>query len=212
MFVSKSKNSEAIKIRASFHVRMQNYNEKENHNEIPKDAFAEIINVDWARMLFSLLAYNQTPKDLVYEPTVDQDECLKKDSRYSTTIFHLESKFRKHNIKKFTTSHGNFASSSNSGVFHSLFRSKRSLPRVHKRLKSDVISKEAVFYTFKKFKYNAENGRMTKQHHLSIHHCEMMGLILKFHQSLEISSIASRPKEPELPDSESSVGRDATGN
>ena len=51
---------------ASYHVRMQKYNEEENHIEIPKDVFADIINVDWARMFFFQLAYNETPYDLVY--------------------------------------------------------------------------------------------------------------------------------------------------
>ena len=74
----------------------------------------------------------------------------------------------------------------------------------------DDISKKAVYYTFKTFKYNADNGRMTKQHHLSIHHCGMMGLILKFQQRLEISPTTSRPKVAELPDGESNVGKDAT--
>ena len=60
----------------SYHVRMQKYNEEENHIEIAKDVFADIINVDWARMFLSKLAYNQTPYDLVYKSTVEQDELL----------------------------------------------------------------------------------------------------------------------------------------
>ena len=99
MIVSESKNSRAITIPASYHVRMEKHNEEENHIEIPKDIFADIINVGLARMFISLLAYNQTPYNLVYKPTVKQDECQKKDSRFSTTIFHLESKFQKHNTK-----------------------------------------------------------------------------------------------------------------
>ena len=50
-------------------------------------------------MFFSQLVYNQTPYDLVCKPTVEQDEWLKKDSRFSTTIFQIKSKFQKHNIK-----------------------------------------------------------------------------------------------------------------
>ena len=38
---------------ASYHFRMQKYNEEENHIEIPKDVFADIINVDSARMVLS---------------------------------------------------------------------------------------------------------------------------------------------------------------
>ena len=85
---------------APYHVTMQKYNEEEDHIEIPKDVFADIINVDWARMFFSQLAYNQTPYDLVYKQTAEQDECLKKDSCFLTTNFHLESQFQKHNIKR----------------------------------------------------------------------------------------------------------------
>ena len=76
----------------------------------------------------------------------------------------------------------------------------------------DVVSRKAANYTFKKFKYNAENGRMSKRHLLSIHHREKMGLIFKFQQRLNISPTTSRPKVAELPDGKSSVGRDATGN
>ena len=60
---------------------------------------AQSMNVGCTRMFFSPLVYNQTQHDLVYKPTVEQDECLKKDSLFSTTMFHLESKFQKHNIK-----------------------------------------------------------------------------------------------------------------
>ena len=40
----------------------------------------------------------------------------------------------------------------------------------------------------------------------------MMGLILKFQQSLNISPTTSRPKVAALPDGESNAGKDATGN
>ena len=76
----------------------------------------------------------------------------------------------------------------------------------------DVTRKKTVYNTFKILKYNAEKERMTKQHHLSIQHCEMMGLILKFQQRLEVSPTISRPNVAELPDGESNFGRDTTGN
>ena len=50
-------------------------------------------------MIFFELAYNQTPSDFVYKPYMEKNECLKKDSRFSTTFFHLDSKFQKHGIK-----------------------------------------------------------------------------------------------------------------
>ena len=88
-----------VKSSASYDVRMQNDKEGENHIEIPKDIFADIINVDWARMSFFQLAHNQTLFDLLYEATVEQVECPKKDNRVSTTIFDLDSRFQKLNIK-----------------------------------------------------------------------------------------------------------------
>ena len=170
---------------ASYHVRMQKYNEEENHIKIPLDVFADIINVDWARMFFSQMAYNQPPYDLVYKPTVEQDECLKKDSRFSTTLFHPESKFQKHKIK-FTTGHDKLHLRANLEYFILYLEAGKVFSVSTNIYNPDVVSKKAVYYTFKDFKYNTEKGRMTKQHHLSIHHCEMMGLILKLQQRLEV--------------------------
>ena len=180
---------------APYHVRMQNYNEEENQIEIPKDVFADIINAVWARIFFFQLAYNQTPCDLVHKPSMDKNECLKKDSRFSTTFFHLDSKIQKHGIKE------NLPLAM--VILHLraflesfiLFLEAEEILRASINIYNpDVISKKEVYYPFKNFRYNAENGRMTKQHHLIIHHCEMMRLISKFQQKLEISPTTTRPK------------------
>ena len=62
---------------------------------------------------------------------------------------------------------------------HDVFRVSTNIYNV------DLVSKKAVYYTLKAFKFNQDKDRMEKKFHLSIHHCELMGLVLKYRSWLE---------------------------
>ena len=82
-----------IQVAEKFQFRLQKTNENENGLDLQKPMFIELINLNWAEIMFNQLAFSQTPKDIVYIPPASEDEGLKNDSRFTTTIFHKQREF-----------------------------------------------------------------------------------------------------------------------
>ena len=81
----------AVECSASYQVRMQKNSEKDNHTDMLRYMFADMINLNWANISFNQLAYDEKPSDLVYKRRLEHSVGLKKDSCSSTTIVHQKS-------------------------------------------------------------------------------------------------------------------------
>ena len=92
-------------------ITMRKHNEDEIKLMVDKSIFSELMDLDWVQIIFTQLAFSQTPTDFIYKPPVTEDNGLKTDSRFTTIIFHQQSKFLKfelvlHGISSYCISGG----------------------------------------------------------------------------------------------------------
>ena len=70
----------------NFQIRMEKIHEEEKKMIISKELFQELTMMDWTKIVFWQLAFSQTPSESIYKVPQIEDEGLKCDSRFSSTL------------------------------------------------------------------------------------------------------------------------------